>query len=69
MGIKLNGVKVDILLFLDGIAVIAQNEKLQRMKRYIEETLLNELNTKINIKNTRVLVYIRNKNIGVRIHL
>jgi hypothetical protein len=34
-----------------------------------EETLLNELNMKINMKNTKVFVRIRNNNIRVRIHL
>jgi len=51
-----------------GITVIANNEEeLQRMLRCIKETLLNELNMKINTKKTKVLVYNRKNNISVRI--
>jgi len=51
-----------------GITVIANNEEeLQRMLRCIKETLLNELNMKINTKKTKVLVYSRKNNISVRI--
>jgi len=35
----------------------------------MEETLLNELNIKINTKNTKVLVCSRKRNIRARIHL
>jgi len=52
------------------IAVIAENEEeLQWMLRRMEETLLNELNMKINTKNTKVLLCRRNNSIQARIHL
>ncbi|VVC34843.1 Endonuclease/exonuclease/phosphatase,Reverse transcriptase domain [Cinara cedri] len=70
LGIKINGRKIDMLRFADDIAVIAENEEdLQRMLRYMEETLLNELSTKINTQKTKVLVCSRNNNITTRIHL
>jgi hypothetical protein len=38
------------------------------MLRCMEETLLNELNIKINTKKTKVLICSRNKNIRARIY-
>ncbi|KAF0772940.1 Reverse transcriptase domain-containing protein [Aphis craccivora] len=70
LGIKINGKKIDMLRFADEIAVIAENEEeLQRMLRFMEETLLNELSMKINTQKTKVLVCSRNNNITTKIHL
>jgi len=66
----MNGRKIDMLQFADDIVIIAENEKeLQKMLRYMEETLLNELNMEINTKKTKALICSRNKNIRARIHL
>jgi len=65
----MNGRKIYMLRFPDNVAVLADSEELQRMLRCMEETLLNELNMKINTKKTKVLVCSRNNNIRTRIHL
>ncbi|KAF0761830.1 Reverse transcriptase domain-containing protein [Aphis craccivora] len=51
----MNGRKIYMLRFPDNVAVLADSEELQRMLRCMEETLLNELNMKINTKKTKVL--------------
>jgi len=51
--IKLNGRKTDTLRFADDTAVVAENEEdPQSMLRTMEETLLDELNIKINEKSS-----------------
>lgn len=65
----MNAKKIYMLWSGDNIAVLAKSKELQRMLRYMEETLLNELNMKINTKKTKVLVCSRNNNIRTRIHL
>lgn len=70
LGVKMNGREIDMLRFTDDIAVIAENEEdLQKMLRCMEETMLNELNMKINMKKTKLFVYSRDRNFRARIHL
>lgn len=60
-----------MLRFTDDIAVIAENEnELQMMLRLMEETLLNELNTKKkkNKKRLKFLYVAKNNKIKARIH-
>lgn len=46
-----------MLQFMDDITSIAENEEeLQKFLRCMEDTLVNELNMKINKRNTKVLV-------------
>lgn len=70
LGIEMNVRKIDMLRFVDDIAIIAENEEdLQTILRYMEGTLLNEINMKINTKKTKVLVCSRNRKIRARIHM
>lgn len=67
MGIKMNSRKIEMLRFAANIVVIAKNnEELERMLRFMEKTLLNEQNMKINTKKTKVLVCSRDRNIKAR---
>jgi len=52
-----------MLWFAEDIAVVAENENLPSILSTKEETLLDELNMKINAKKTKVLVCSRINNI------
>lgn len=68
--VKINGRNINMQIFVDGIAVIAeQKEDLQEILRTVQKALINELGMKINTKKTKVLVCSKKNYIKIKIYL
>jgi len=58
LGININRHKISMLRFANNIALIAENKKdLVQLIKSMDETFNKELDMRINVKKTKVLVY------------
>lgn len=69
VGIRINSERIDMLRFVDDIAVMTDNEDLQNILEILNLTMKNEYNMRINKAKTKVLVCSHNEGTQTQIAL